>query len=66
MTTSDHVEHVWISLSDAAAQLGVSVDTLKRRIAAGRLPAYRNGQRIIRLRVSDVQQFLRRVPTTGG
>lgn len=66
MTTSDHVEPVWISLADAATQLGVSVDTLKRRIAAGRLPAYRNGQRIIRLRVSDVQQFLRRVPTTGG
>lgn len=58
-STSDRPDSPWISLGDAAIELGVSIDTLKRRISCGSLPAYRNGQRIIRLRVSDIERFLR-------
>jgi excisionase family DNA binding protein len=53
----------FISLATAADMLGVSVHTLRRRIAAGELPAFRAGKRIIRIRVSDLERMFRRVPT---
>lgn len=55
----------FISLSAAADILGISVHTLRRRIAAGELPAFRSGRRIIRVRVGDLEKVLRRVPTSG-
>lgn len=55
----------FISLSAAADILGVSVHTLRRRIAAGELPAFRTGLRIIRVRLSDLETLLRRVPSAG-
>ncbi len=54
----------FISLSAAADILGISVHTLRRRIAAGELPAFRTGKRIIRVRLSDLEKLLRRVPST--
>ena len=54
----------FISLSTAADILGISVHTLRRRIAAGELAAFRTGRRIIRVRVSDLEKLLRRVPST--
>lgn len=56
----------FISLSAAADILGISVHTLRRRIAAGELPAFRTGRRIIRVRISDLEQILHRVPTTSS
>lgn len=56
----------FISLSAAAEMLGISVHTLRRRIAAGELPAFRSGKRIIRVRVSDLEKILRRVPATNA
>lgn len=53
----------FISLSAAAGILGISVHTLRRRIAAGDLPAFRTGRRIIRVRVADLERLLRRVPS---
>ena len=55
----------FISLSAAADILGISFHTLRRRIAAGELPAFRTGRRIIRVRVSDLERMLRRVPAAG-
>lgn len=55
----------FISLSAAADILGISVHTLRRRIAAGELPAFRTGKRIIRVRLSDLEKLLRRVPSAG-
>lgn len=55
----------FISLSAAADMLGISVHTLRRRIATGELPAFRTGRRIIRIRVGDLEKLLRRVPTIG-
>lgn len=55
---------VFISLNEAAEVLGISVRTLRRRIAAGELPAFRSGRRIIRVRVADLDRILRRVPST--
>src|SRR5664279_2320545 len=55
----------FVSLSQAAETLSISVPTLRRRIAAGELPAFRSGRRIIRIRVSDLEAILRRVPSAG-
>ena len=46
--------------------LGISVHTLRRRIAAGELPAFRTGKRGIRVRVGDLERILRRVPSAGS
>lgn len=55
----------FVSLAQAADILGISVHTLRRRIAAGELPAFRTGKRIIRVRVKDLERLLRRVPSAG-
>lgn len=56
----------FISLAAAADVLGISAHTLRRRIAAGELPAFRTGKRIIRIRVSDLESMLHRVPSAGS
>jgi excisionase family DNA binding protein len=53
----------WLSLQQAALIYGVSVDTLRRRIAAGKLPASRFGVRLIRVRIEDLERLYRRIPS---
>jgi len=55
----------FVSLAQAADILGISVHTLRRRIAAGELPAFRTGRRIIRVRLEDLERLLKRVPCAG-
>ena len=50
------------SLTHAAERTSVSVKTLRRRISAGQLRAYRYGPKIIRLDPRDVDQLMRAVP----
>ena len=47
--TTIHEPRRYESLSAAAERTGLSVKTLRRRIAEGRLPAYRSGPRSIRV-----------------
>lgn len=49
--------------AEAAVALDCSVDTVRRYIAAGILPAYRLGSKAIRLRVDDVEALTRAIPT---
>lgn len=49
-----------LSLKEAADRVGVSVKTLRRRIASGDLPAYRSG-RIIRVNTTDLDAMLQPV-----
>ena len=49
------------SLPTAAARIGVSVKTIRRRIADGVLPAFRCG-RILRLDPNDVDAMFSRYP----
>jgi excisionase family DNA binding protein len=51
----------WLSLQQAALIYGISVDTLRRRISAGKLPASRFGARLIRVRIADLEQLYRPV-----
>lgn len=54
------------SLAQASQRTGLSTRTLRRRIAEGRLPAYRSGPRILRVDPEDVDQLMIRVPTAGA
>jgi excisionase family DNA binding protein len=49
----------WVSLQQAALIYAVSVDTLRRRIATGELPASRIGARLIRVRTADLDRVCR-------
>lgn len=53
------------SLSEAAERTGLSTHTLRRRIAEGRLPAYRSGPRLIRVDPDDVDRLMTRIPAVG-
>lgn len=62
---TEHHRRQFESLSEAAARTGLSTRTLRRRISAGQLAAYRNGPRLIRLDPEDVDKLMRRLPTLG-
>lgn len=47
-----------VTIADAAELLGVSVWTVRRRIGSGELTAYRLGNRIIRVRVDEVEALM--------
>jgi len=52
----------WLSLQRAALIYCVSVDTLRRRVTSGVLPASRLGRRLIRVRVADLERIFRPIP----
>ena len=53
------------SLAEAAERTSLSTKTLRRRIAAGKLRAYRDGPKILRLDPADVDKLLRPLRTAG-
>ncbi len=63
---ADAIARKNLTLKEAAAWYGVSVRTLRRRIAEGALPAYRVGPRAIRVRSEDVAALGARIPVAGG
>lgn len=59
MTTSQRS----ISLQRAAEELDMSVKTVRRYIAAGRLKAYRVGPRVIRVDAASLEELRRPIGT---
>lgn len=55
----------WETLADAARRTGLSLRTLRRDVKTGRLPAYRYGNRAIRVRPADVDALLVPVSTAA-
>ena len=53
-----------VTMEQAAEYLGVVPLTIRRRIAAGQLKAYRLGPRIVRVDMADVEAML--VPIKPG
>ena len=51
------------SLAQAAERTDVSVKTLRRRIAAGDLPAYRYGPKVLRVDPHDIDKLMRPLRT---
>jgi len=55
----------WLSTTDAAARLGVTLRSLYRFIDEGQLAAYKFG-RVIRLKEDDVERFIESCRITPG
>lgn len=55
-----------LTIRDVALQKAVSRRTVRRWVAAGVLPAYRVGPRVIRFRRDDVDGLAARIPTAEG
>lgn len=53
---------VYVTLEQAALMMSTSVKTIRRRISDGTIPAYQCGGRLIRIRLSDLESSLRRMP----
>lgn len=62
--TSAHRDYM--TVKEAAAELGVSPSTIWRWIEAGRLPAQRIGPKIIRLKAGDVETAAGKSAPKGG
>jgi excisionase family DNA binding protein len=62
-TMALHHDNPYLSLDDAAELAGVSVKTLRRRIAEGRVVGYRMGPRCIRVRLLDLEASAHRIPS---
>lgn len=65
MTALRPAQRRFYSLEQSATYLDVTVKTVRRWIAEGRLPAYRLGDRLLKVDIADLDAFARRVPTTG-
>jgi excisionase family DNA binding protein len=48
----------YVGIPEAATYLDVTPKTIRRYIAEGRLPAYRLGDRIVRIKVADLDAAL--------
>lgn len=53
----------FISQPEAAARWNVSVDTIRRLIAAGKVTGYRLNNRVIRVDVSEIDAAFKPIPT---
>jgi excisionase family DNA binding protein len=51
------------SIQEAARRCAVHPDTIRRRIAAGQLTAYRFGPKLIRVDMGELEALLRPIPT---
>lgn len=50
-----------LTISEAAAELGFHPNTIRKFIKTGRLPAYRIGVKIIRIKRSDLETIFNKV-----
>jgi excisionase family DNA binding protein len=54
-----------ISMSAAGDYLGVDKRTVQRLIATGKLPAYRVGNKLVRIDIDDLEKMLKPVLPGG-
>jgi excisionase family DNA binding protein len=59
MTASFAARRRYCTIYDAAEYLGVTDRTIRTMIADGRLTAYRNGRRIIRLDLNEIDAAMK-------
>lgn len=51
----------WATIQHVADHLGVTDRTVRQMIADGRLNGYRNGQRLVRLDLNEVDDSMRKM-----
>jgi excisionase family DNA binding protein len=56
----------YISIAEAADQLGVDPLTIRRWIAHGKINAYRVGPKLVRLDLDEVDQLAKPIPTVAS
>jgi excisionase family DNA binding protein len=56
----------YLGIPEAATYLDVDHKTIRRLITAGRLPGYRLGSRIIKVKVADLDAALTPIPHGGA
>lgn len=56
---------VYVSLPRAALILDLSERAVRRYIAAGKLPAYKLGNRHVRIKLADLDALMRPIPAGG-
>lgn len=61
--TQEPIRPIYVSLGDAAVYLSVSIKTVRRMIAEGTIRGYRLGTKSIRVRLDDLDEAGRRVPS---
>ena len=64
--TEQTIAKTYESIAAAAARTGVHPNTIRNRIAEGRLPAYRFGSHMIRLVPAEVDAAMSPIPTTSA
>lgn len=57
METVDR-ENTWLSIQEAAEQLGVNPRTVRRYIRLGRLGVSRISNKVVRIRLADIDRFM--------
>lgn len=58
--------HRFVTLAYAAEYAAVSTKTIRRRVADGTLTGYRNGPRLLRVDLNEVdEKLLRPIPTAA-
>jgi len=55
-------QRVYVGILEAAAYLDVATKTVRRLIATGQLPAYRLGNRVLKVKLADLDGVLTPVP----
>ena len=55
-----------MTISAAAEYADVHPVTLRRWVAAGRLPAYRVGPRLLKIDLDDLESIIRPIPVTDA
>jgi excisionase family DNA binding protein len=55
----------WGSIQHGAQLFSCSERTIRRKVAAGELTAYRLGARMIRIDLNELERLLRPIPTGG-
>jgi excisionase family DNA binding protein len=56
---------IYVSLSEAARCLSVSVKTVRRLIADGVIAGYRVGPKCLRVKLDDIENVGRRIPSAN-
>jgi excisionase family DNA binding protein len=55
------IQQAFIGIPEAATYLGVAEKTIRRFIRDDKLPAYRLGNRVIKIKIEDLETVLSRV-----
>ncbi|OBI53598.1 excisionase family DNA-binding protein [Mycobacterium sp. E787] len=63
-STQDSPARRWASITDTAEYLGITRRTVRLMVAQGRIRAYRNGPRLVRIDLNEVDAAM--TPYGGG